>query len=73
MTLSLNHSTPAFLWGLEESSATIEEWLAIPRVPGYRFVDGWWHDSSGGRSNTPPVPMTERQLKILAGIIPIES
>lgn len=55
------------------ATATMAEWEeAVKLMPqGYRIKDGWFHDAAGGRSNTPPVSLTQRQIDILTGALPI--
>lgn len=53
--------------------ATMAEWEeAASLMPkGYRIKDGWFHDAAGGRSNKAPAVLTQRQIDILTGAIPI--
>ena len=53
-------------------TATMSEWEeAVSLMPqGYRIKDGWFHDTHG-RCNTPNTALTQRQIDILIGAIPI--
>lgn len=57
----------------EPAIGTMAEWKeAAALMPqGYRIKDGWFHDSQGGRCNIPSSKLTQRQVEILIGVIPV--
>jgi hypothetical protein len=55
------------------ATATMAEWEeAAKLVPaGYRLKNGWFYDSNGGRCNLPSTKLSQRQIDILTGLVPI--
>jgi len=54
-------------------TATMDQWQdAVSLLPqGYRIKGTWFYDAHGNRTNRPDARMSERQIDILTGVIPV--
>jgi len=58
---------------LGAETATMDQWQdAVSLLPkGYRIKGAWFYDAHGNRTNLPDARMSERQIDILTGVIPV--
>ena len=54
-------------------TATMDEWqeAVVLMPPGYRVKGAWFYDAHGNRTNLPDARMSDRQIDILTGVIPV--